>query len=679
MRAMSNRKVKISLAVKLSLIIMLTSLLGVSAVAYLAISQAKEVFKQKNDSAIQRSLQKYEKNTQDSLKKLKQDVLMLANNNSVKGFIRAFRNRFNYDEVENKTIDIYKKELKELFKIVLKQNKNYFQVRLIDPVSGEELVRVDRKYGKILVVPDSKLQNKLSRDYTQMAIKKRGEFYISKIDLNREFGKIEFPIKPTLRVAKLTSNDLKNSGIIVINVDVSELLEFNKQRRNKIIKTYIANKEGYYLLNTKEPNKEFGFEFDRDYLIYDDFKQFKDFYNSDEVALNIDMQNSILKAKKIFITPKRFIVIAKHTTESLFGKSEQNYFAKLLFFIVLTVIVIFIITVVVARKFTHPIIKLTKVANEIAESRGSKKVRIDVESNDEIGELSSSIKVMLDTLLKSKRELEEFASRLEIEVEKKTHELKVVNEGLQKKVDEKLAELRKKDQVLLQQNKMATIGETIGAIAHQWRQPLNSLALNIQMLVDMAEDKQCSVEEMEEFVDKNMKTIQFMSQTIDDFRNFFREDREASRFDVKEAIEATLALQTNQLKNNHIDLDTNLISIEILGYRSKFMQVVLNLISNAKDAILEKRERDTSFEGKINIVMKKNTDGFVDIEFEDNGKEIPKEIEKKIFEPYFTTKELNKGTGMGLYMASEIIANMDGELMLKNDERKVFIIRLRIK
>ncbi len=679
MRAMSNRKVKISLAVKLSLIIMLTSLLGVSAVAYLAISQAKEVFKQKNDSAIQRSLQKYEKNTQDSLKKLKQDVLMLANNNSVKGFIRAFRNRFNYDEVENKTIDIYKKELKELFKIVLKQNKNYFQVRLIDPVSGEELVRVDRKYGKILVVPDSKLQNKLSRDYTQMAIKKRGEFYISKIDLNREFGKIEFPIKPTLRVAKLTSNDLKNSGIIVINVDVSELLEFNKQRRNKIIKTYIANKEGYYLLNTKEPNKEFGFEFHKDYLIYDDFEQFKDFYNSDEVALNIDMQNSILKAKKIFITPKRFIVIAKHTTESLFGKSEQNYFAKLLFFIVLTVIVIFIITVVVARKFTHPIIKLTKVANEIAESRGSKKVCIDVESNDEIGELSSSIKVMLDTLLKSKRELEEFASRLEIEVEKKTHELKVVNEGLQKKVDEKLAELRKKDQVLLQQNKMATIGETIGAIAHQWRQPLNSLALNIQMLVDMAEDKQCSVEEMEEFVDKNMKTIQFMSQTIDDFRNFFREDREASRFDVKEAIEATLALQTNQLKNNHIDLDTNLISIEILGYRSKFMQVVLNLISNAKDAILEKRERDVSFEGKINIVMKKNTDGFVDIEFEDNGKEIPKEIEKKIFEPYFTTKELNKGTGMGLYMASEIIANMDGELMLKNDERKVFIIRLRIK
>ena len=343
---------------------------------------------------------------------------------------------------------------------------------------------------------------------------------------------------------------------------------------------------------------------------------------------------------------------------------------------VITVFIAFI-TVLVVKKFTAPILKLKDIANKIASTRGEEIIKIDINSKDEIGDLANSFETMLCTIKESKQEIKDFASKLEIEVDKKTQELKKLNESLQKNVDDKLAEIRKKDQALLQQNKMAAIGETIGAIAHQWRQPLNSLGLNIQMLTDMAEDKQCSVEEVEEFVEKNMKTIQFMSKTIDDFRNFFRDSREKSEFDIKEAIESTIALQTEQLKNNNIELITDLESLKITGYRNKFMQVILNLISNAKDAINSKKETEQNFNGYIKLISKKDV-GFIIIEVIDNGAEVPSEIKQKIFEPYFTTKEQGKGTGMGLYMSKEIISSMNGELSLKNDTlEKKFIIKFK--
>jgi phosphoglycerate-specific signal transduction histidine kinase len=145
--------------------------------------------------------------------------------------------------------------------------------------------------------------------------------------------------------------------------------------------------------------------------------------------------------------------------------------------------------------------------------------------------------------------IEEFATRLEVEVDNKTKELKELNRSLQRKIDEKLVEIRKKDQAMLQQNKMVAMGEMIGAIAHQWRQPLNSLGINIQSLIDMVEDDGCDMENIEKFIDKNMDTIQFMNRTIDDFRNFFREDKEKQIFDVKDAINSTISLQSEQLKH----------------------------------------------------------------------------------------------------------------------------------
>ena len=204
--------------------------------------------------------------------------------------------------------------------------------------------------------------------------------------------------------------------------------------------------------------------------------------------------------------------------------------------------------------------------------------------------------------------------------------------------------------------------------------PLNALAINIQLLEDLYEDGVLDDKTLKDLIQKNMETIQFMSNTIDDFRNFFRKDKEKVEFDIKEVIEKTIELQKAQLSNHNIKVITNLESVKFKGYKNEFMQVILNLVSNAKDAIVDKNK-----EGVIKISSKKEQDKIV-IEIEDNGGGIPEEIINRIFEPYFTTKEEGKGTGMGLYMVKEIINRMDGEISVINTkEGAKFIIILKEK
>jgi len=336
--------------------------------------------------------------------------------------------------------------------------------------------------------------------------------------------------------------------------------------------------------------------------------------------------------------------------------------------VVFLTLIITIITTLLVQKVTTPIKKLTKIADVIAKTKGEKKLKIDIHSNDEIGELARAFEVMLNALTKSKKEIEQFANKLEKEVEVKTKKLQEINKNLQQIVEEKVKELREKDKALVQQSKMAAMGEMIGAIAHQWRQPLNALAINIQLLEDLQEEGKLDKKTLQEFIEKNMQTIQFMSNTIDDFRNFFRKDKEKVEFDIKEAIEKTLNLQKSQLKNHNIDIITNLKPIKIKGYKNEFMQIILNLISNAKDAIEEKRKEKGNFKGEITITSKKENNNIV-IEVEDNGGGIKEEIKERIFEPYFTTKEEGKGTGMGLYMVKEIVERMGGKIEVKNTQK----------
>ncbi len=254
---------------------------------------------------------------------------------------------------------------------------------------------------------------------------------------------------------------------------------------------------------------------------------------------------------------------------------------------------------------------------------------------------------------------------LQKEVNEKTRELEAMNENLQHDLDNKLREIRQKDGMLLEQAKHNSMGEMMGNIAHQWRQPLNALGLILQKIPIFHERGKLDKETLDETVQKGMLLINKMSSTIDDFRYFFQENKESKNFRLIDTIENCRALLSTVLEHEkiklHIIVDDD---IQINGNSNELSQVILNIMNNAKDALI-----DMSIPDAYITITAHTDDEKVIIEIEDNAGGIPETIINKIFEPYFTTKEEGKGTGIGLFMSKRIIEeSMQGRLDISNTQ-----------
>ncbi|MBF0607782.1 MAG: PAS domain-containing sensor histidine kinase [Candidatus Magnetobacterium sp. LHC-1] len=265
-----------------------------------------------------------------------------------------------------------------------------------------------------------------------------------------------------------------------------------------------------------------------------------------------------------------------------------------------------------------------------------------------------------------------------IAIQRDISELKALHKSLAIKVENGIRENQEQQQMLVQQSKMAAMGEMIGAIAHQWRQPLNGLGVMIQDVIDAYEYGELNKEYLDNFTSDALKQISFMSNTIDDFRNFFRPSKEKAEFSVVRTIRKVIDIVRAMLYTNNINLRlTGEEDITVTGYRNEFMQVMLNLINNARDAILQSREHKDTQDGLISIDVSRDS-AVVRIEIKDNGGGIPDDIRNKLFEPYFTTKGEGHGTGIGLHLSRVIIErNMGGRLYADNDaEGAVFTIEV---
>jgi PAS domain S-box-containing protein len=248
-------------------------------------------------------------------------------------------------------------------------------------------------------------------------------------------------------------------------------------------------------------------------------------------------------------------------------------------------------------------------------------------------------------------------------------EIERLNKTLEERVREEVSKNIEKDQLLIQQSKMAAMGDMLGNIAHQWRQPLNALAITVQDVEEAFLFDEVDNQYIKNFVDSAMKHISFMSKTIDDFRNFFKPSKSKVKFSIKSAIEDILFIVSAQLKNKNIEISLIGEDFEVNGYLNEFKQVILNLTNNAKDAILIKKKKEPDFNGNIEIAMAPFSERYKKVTIKDNGGGVPDKIIDRIFEPYFTTKEGNQGTGIGLYMSKTIIEeNMRGFLTVENCE-----------
>ena len=354
-------------------------------------------------------------------------------------------------------------------------------------------------------------------------------------------------------------------------------------------------------------------------------------------------------------------------TQSMYASLSQNakeidkFVRNLLNELTIVTFIMIVLIIVIALLMSNYI--SSKIENLLL---GTKKFsnqefdyRIKVSSNDEIGQLEKSFNEMalkIDDLIKYE---------------------KTLNENLERKVEEEVSKRRDQEQLLIQQSKLASMGEMIGNIAHQWRQPLNALGLILQNIKFSYDMEELDDEFMDKSIEKANSITTKMSTTIDDFRNFYVPNKSKELFILDEAIERTISLIDSTYKNYDIELIKNnqCKDIRIFGYEGEFSQVILNILTNAKDALIE-----NCVENKKVIIDVSQENNFINISIKDNAKGISLEIIDKIFEPYFSTKEEGKGSGIGLYMSKTIIENnMDGKIVVNNIENGVeFLIKIKI-
>ena len=395
-----------------------------------------------------------------------------------------------------------------------------------------------------------------------------------------------------LKSLKLEANSIakmvtySSSDAIVLD-DGAFLVEFNYEfiKENEKLKTLILSK----LDKTSYIIRKDGWSFERN--IDEVFSKKEGLVITSEIIL------SPISNQKIFhyVYPVEFS--GTHWGWLHLNMSLDNYNDKILnmyiefftFFITLLFLSI-IVSYIVARNFSSPIIKLNRVANRI--SRGHLELRSDYKSNDEIGELSNSFNKMIAKIEESQSQLRDSHEDLEKRVKERTLELYEANDKLQdssskleelninldKKVKDEVDKRTKQEGLLIQQSRLAAMGEMLGNIAHQWRQPL-SVVTTAATGIKVEKEFGLSNEETE--IDKLntiIKTSNYLSSTIEDFSNFFKPNKNRVDFDINDNVEQTLELVGASLNFNHITVIKDYGNIEkVYGFPNEYSQAILNL------------------------------------------------------------------------------------------------------
>jgi len=465
------------------------------------------------------------------------------------------------------------KKVSRLFQTLSASHPFVMQLRYLDKY-GQEKIRVDRQSlnSNSFIVEKDKLQDKSERSYfIEASTRNKGELYVSKLDLNIEYEKIETPHKPVIRLAIAIFKDDKHAGIVIVNIFMKYLLE--DITASSMFHAYIYDQDGYLLTSN---NTKYQF------------------------------WNRYLKQDSSFHDTNLF-----YKTKILSGVSSETLYLGL-----------------------NP----------------KKDMQISLKDIEE------SLMLLIGFVIPIGFILAYFLAK----IPKRLYD-----------------ELENREKTMIQQSKMSAMGEMIGAIAHQWRQPLNAIGVLTQEIEFKYEANLLEKDELKTLNKEMLSHLDYMSNTINDFRDFFKPDKEKIVFNIHKAIEDSLKIIGKQLEVHDIsvnieirceDEDKNGLDhlYEVNGYESEFKQVIINLINNAREAIESNLKNSPSAKKEISVIIDRKASELA-IYIRDTGGGIKKEILNSIFDIYISSKHEQQGTGLGLYMSKLIIErNMLGKISAKN-------------
>lgn len=389
-----------------------------------------------------------------------------------------------------------------------------------------------------------------------------------------------------------------------------------------------------------------------------------------------------------------------------FEKAQNNFYAKQDLIVsgaILVVVLTLLFGFLIARSIVFSIDSVQNGLDQFFALLGRKidkdaKITIELSNRDEFGDMAKKINTNIEIVrenLKKDLVIIEGATSVLNEIKKGnlTSRLKetasseelnrlqsMMNEmldNLNQRIIIEIDERTKQEQLLIQQSKLASMGNMIGNIAHQWRQPLSEVNAILMSIQAQKENHDLSDESFFSALDECDTILSHMSNTISDFQNFFKPSKSKSKFSLQEACKNASFIIESSLKYNQINYQVDVIeNSEVFGYPNEFAQAILNILSNAKDILLE-REIQNPY---IKLTLERGNN-YALIKIQDNGGGIEETIMERIFEPYFTTKHASRGTGIGLYMSKIIIeANMHGYLNACNTNvGALFTIKLKLE
>jgi len=280
-----------------------------------------------------------------------------------------------------------------------------------------------------------------------------------------------------------------------------------------------------------------------------------------------------------------------------------------------------------------------------------------------------SLQVNLQKLLKDYERKSKRLDKIIKQSDKQQHQMMRLNDelddhkhNLEIKVQEEIAKREEKEKMLLQQARLASMGEMMDAVAHQWKQPISTISLMVEMMGYDFEDDLIDDKYIQEYQKKIDTQIAHMLNTLNEFRTFFRPSKDATDFDIKKTIDKVLLLIKDEFMKNTIEIEVDASqNFSLFGVENEFKHLIINIINNSKDAFIENQTEARKISIKLLV-----DDKCKKLEISDNAGGIPENVIENIFKANVTTKAEGKGTGIGLYMSSQIAQKHNGTLSVEN-------------